>query len=159
MLVNLKPPGVRKELLDEVIARLRKKLAKVEDARVIFVPVQDVSLGAKRAAARYQYAVSGLNRDEVVRWAELMLKQISALPQVTDVVSNYEKGGLGANLLTNRIRSARAGVTVSDIDEILYDWFGQRPLMLIRRPNDFSRVVMEVGPDFRRDPSDLAKCS
>ena len=157
MLVNLKPPGVRKESLDEIIARLRKKLAKVEDARVIFVPVQDVSLGAKRAAARYQYAVSGLNRDEVVRWAELMLKQISALPQVTDVVSNYEKGGLGANLLTNRIRSARAGVTVSDIDEILYDWFGQRPLMLIRRPNDFSRVVMEVGPDFRRDPSDLSK--
>ena len=47
-------------------------------------------------------------------------------------------------------------MTVSDIDEILYDWFGQRPLMLIRRPSDFSRVIMEVAPEFRRDPSDLA---
>ena len=157
MLVNLKPPGVRKESLDQVIARLRKKVAKVEDARAIFVPVQDVSLGAKRAASRYQYAVSGLNRDEVVRWAEVMLRRITALPQVTDVVSNYERGGLGASLLTNRIRSARAGVTVSDIDEIFYDWFGQRPLMLIRRPSDFSRVIMEVGPEFRQDPSDLSK--
>ncbi len=157
MLVNLKPPGVRKESLDQVIARLRKKVAKVEDARAIFVPVQDVSLGAKRAASRYQYAVSGLNRDEVVRWAEVMLRRITALPQVTDVVSNYERGGLGASLLTNRIRSARAGVTVSDIDEILYDWFGQRPLMLIRRPSDFSRVIMEVGPEYRQGPSDLSK--
>ncbi len=156
MLVNLKPPGVRNESLEQIIARLRKKVAKIDDSRAIFVPVQDVSLGAKRAAARYQYAVSGLNRDEVVRWAEVMLRRITVLPQVTDVVSNYERGGLGDNLLTNRIRSARAGVTVSDIDEILYDWFGQRPLMLIRRPSDFSRVIMEVGPDFRRDPSDLA---
>ena len=57
MLVNLKPPGVRKESLDQIIARLRKKVAKVEDSRAIFVPVQDVSLGAKRAASRYQYAV------------------------------------------------------------------------------------------------------
>jgi hydrophobe/amphiphile efflux-1 (HAE1) family protein len=157
MLVNLKPPGVRKESLDQIIARLRKKVAKVEDARAIFVPVQDVSLGAKRAASRYQYALSGLNRDEVVRWSEVMLRRITALPQVTDVVSNYEKGGLGASLLTNRIRSARAGVTVSDIDGILYDWFGQRPLMLIRRPSDFSRVIMEVAPEFRQDPSDLSK--
>ena len=53
------------------------------------------------------------------------------------MVSNYERGGLGDNLITNRMRTARAGVTVSDIDEILYDWFGQRPLMLIRRPERF----------------------
>jgi hydrophobe/amphiphile efflux-1 (HAE1) family protein len=156
MLVNLKPPGVRKDSIDEVIARLRKKVAKVQDARPVFVPVQDVSVGAKRSAARYQYAVSGLDRDEVVRWSQIMMRKIAALPQVTDVISNYERGGLGENLVTNRIRSARAGVTVSDIDEILYDWFGQRPLMLIRRPSDFSRVVMEVAPDYRQNVSDLS---
>jgi hydrophobe/amphiphile efflux-1 (HAE1) family protein len=156
MLVNLKPPGVRKETIDQVIARLRNKLAKIEDARPVFVPVQDVNIGAKRSAARYQYAVSGLDRDEVVRWSQVMMKRIIALPQVTDVVSNYERGGLGNSLLTNRIRAARAGVTVSDIDDILYDWFGQRPLMLIRRPSDFSRLVMEVAPDYRQDPADLS---
>jgi hydrophobe/amphiphile efflux-1 (HAE1) family protein len=155
MLVSLKPPGERKESIEAVIARLRAKTAKVPDARAIFVPVQDVSIGAKRSAARYQYTVSGLDRDEVVRWALLMMKRIAALPQVTDVVSNYEKAGLGNELLTNRLRAARAGVTIFDIDDILYDWFGQRPLNVIRRPSDFSRVVMEVVPDVRQDPLDL----
>jgi hydrophobe/amphiphile efflux-1 (HAE1) family protein len=155
MLVSLKPPGVRKESIEQVIARLRAKMAKVQDARAIFVPVQDVNIGAKRTAARYQYTVSGLDRDEVVRWALIMMKRIAALPQVTDVLSNYEKSGLGNELLTNRIRGARAGVTIYDIDDILYDWFGQRPLNLIRRPSDFSRVVMEVVPEVRQDPSDL----
>jgi hydrophobe/amphiphile efflux-1 (HAE1) family protein len=155
MLVSLKPPGERKDSIEAVIARLRAKTAKVPDARAIFVPVQDVNIGAKRSAARYQYTVSGLDRDEVVRWALLMMKRIAALPQVTDVVSNYERSGLGNELLTNRIRAARAGVTIFDIDDILYDWFGQRPLNVIRRPSDFSRVVMEVVPDVRQDPLDL----
>ena len=157
-LVALKPPEVRKESIDVVAARLRDKLkaAKIEDARAIFVPVQDITLGAKRGAARYQYAVAGLNPDQVARWGLILARKIAALPQVTDVVVNYPKGGLGDNLITNRVRAASAGITITDVDAILYDWFGQEPLALIRYPSDFSRVIMEVGPEFRRKPSDLS---
>jgi hydrophobe/amphiphile efflux-1 (HAE1) family protein len=156
MLIALKPRGIRKESVDEVIARLRRTTAKVQEARAIIVPVQDVTLGAKKGAARYQYAVSGLDPEQVARWGLVMVRKIRALPQVTDVVANYPKGGLGNNLITNRVRAARAGITVADIDSILYDWFGQEPLALIRHPSDFSRVVMEVEPEFRRQPSDLS---
>ena len=157
-LVALKPPEVRKEFIDVVAARLRDKLkaAKIEDARAIFVPVQDITLGAKRGAARYQYAVAGLNPDQVARWGLILARKIAALPQVTDVVVNYPKGGLGDNLITNRVRAASAGITITDVDAILYDWFGQEPLALIRYPSDFSRVIMEVEPEFRRKPSDLS---
>ena len=84
-----------------------------------------------------------------------MLSRIEALPQTTDVVWNYEAFGLQAGLVINRDRAARAGVTVQDIDNILYDWFGQRQINTIRMPSNFSRVVIEVEPRFRGDPSDL----
>jgi multidrug efflux pump subunit AcrB len=156
MLVSLKDPSIRKESVDQVIARLRKKLAKVQDSRAVFVPMQDLKIGAKQSASRYQYTLSGLDQDEVSRWAEIMFYRISAMPQATDVISSGKKSGLGVNLIMNRARAAAAGTTVAEVDDILYDWFGQRPLQLIRYPTNFHRIVLEVEPDARSDPEDLS---
>jgi multidrug efflux pump len=155
MLVSLKPPGVRKESVEQVIDRFRRKLVNTEDARAVFVPLQDLNVGAKKSASRYQFAMSGFNQQEVARWALVMKQRISALPQATDVHINYERRGLGVNVLVNRTRAARAGATPHDIDDILYDWFGQIRLDLIRFPINHARVVMEVAPGYRDNPSDI----
>ena len=155
MLVSLKPLELRKQPVERIIARLRAKVANSEDARVIFVPLQDVNVGAKKSASRYQYSLSGFDRDEVAKWTLVMKDKIAALPQATDVQTNYEKRGLATNFQLNRARAARADVTVKDIDNIFDDWFGQKRLDLIRFPIDHARVVLETAPRFRDDPSDL----
>jgi len=155
MLVSLKPLEVRKQSVEKIIARLRAKLANSEDARVVFVPLQDLSVGAKKSASRYQYSLSGFDRDEVAKWTLVMKDRIAALPEATDVQTNYEKRGLAVNFQLNRERAARADVTVRDIDNIFDDWFGQKRLDLIRFPIDRARVVLETAPSARDDPSDL----
>jgi hydrophobe/amphiphile efflux-1 (HAE1) family protein len=155
MLANLKPLDERKESIDRVISRLRKKLTAVRGMRTLLTPVQDVTVGAGGASNRYQYVLSSLNQDELVRWARIMLARIKALPQTTDVVWNYDVFGLGATVNINRARAADAGATVAGIDNVLYDWFGQRPISWIREQSYFSHVVLEVQPQYRNDPLNL----
>ena len=88
-----------------------------------------------------------------------MLQHIRALPQTADAIWNYDVGGIEASLLVNRTRAAQAGVSVTDVDNILYDWLGQRQISTIRLPINFHRVVLEVEPRFREEPADLAQVS
>jgi hydrophobe/amphiphile efflux-1 (HAE1) family protein len=155
MLVSLKPLEIRKLSVEQVIARLRAKLANSPDARAVFVPLQDLKVGANRSASRYQYTLSGFDQQEVIKWTLLMKERIAAIPEATDVQTNYEKSGLAVNYLLDRDRAARAGVTTRDIDNIFDDWFGQRRLDLIRFPIYHARVVLEVAANARTDPSDL----
>jgi hydrophobe/amphiphile efflux-1 (HAE1) family protein len=152
MLMNLKPPDVRKDTIDHVIGRLREKLAHVNGLRVVLSPVQDLTVGTGGASHRYQYVMSSLNQDELVHWARVMLGHIRSLPQATDVVWNYDARGLGATVNINRARAAEAGTTVVGVDNVLYDWFGQRPVSWIRQKSYFSHVVLEVQPQFRENP-------
>jgi len=155
MLVKLKPRDVRGESIGLVADRLRKKLENSNDAKAYFVPMQDIRIGAKISASRYQYTLSGFNRDEVVRSGLLMRDRIAQLAQTTDAHTDYEQRGIALNLVTNRTRAARAYASVVDIDNILYDWLGQIRLNLIRFPVNHARVVMEVQPNYRRNPKDL----
>lgn len=157
MLVNLKPLDVRKESVEQVIGRLRVKLATLQGIRVFFTPAQDISIGTSSAIARYQYALTGLDENELVRWARIMLRHIRQLPQTADAVWNYETGGLGASLVINRDRAARAGISVAQVDNILYDWLGQRQIKTIRLPSSYDRVVLEVEQRFREKPTDLSQ--
>jgi len=157
MLVKLKPLDVRREPIEQVVERLRKKLARSRDARPVFVPLQDVQVGAKRAASRYQFTLSGFDRDEVVHWGLIMKSRIAELAQATDVHSDHERGGLEVRLKMNRTRAARAGASPVDVDNILYEWFGQLRLNLIRFPVNHARVVLEVKQNYRRSPKDLGE--
>ena len=157
MLVNLRPLAVRKESVEQVIERLRTNLGELQDIRTFFVPVQDIQIGTGGGIDRYQYAVIGTNKDEVLRWARIMLQRIRALPQTADAIWNYDVGGVEASLLVNRTRAAQAGISVTGVDNILYDWLGQRLISTIRLPINFHRVVLEVEPRFRQEPADLAQ--
>jgi len=151
MLVNLKPLDVRRESIEHVMVRLRKKFEQVKGMRAFLTPVQDVTVGAAGGANRYQYVLTSLDQDELVRWARIMLERIRALPQATEVVWNYDQFGLEATVNINRARAADAGTTIAGIDNMLYDWFGQRPVAWIRQPNYFSHAVLEVQPQYRSD--------
>ena len=155
MLVKLKPLEVRKESVEQVIERMRGKLAKLRGIRTFFIPAQDVQVGIG-GINRYQYAVTGLNQAEVVRWGRAMLQHFRRMPQVADAIWNYDVRGIEASLLINRARAAKAGVSISDIDNILYDWLGQRQIGTIRLPINFHRLVLEVEPRFRDEDVDLA---
>ncbi len=156
MLVNLKPLDERKEPIDRFMARIRKKLEPIKGMKALLTPVQDVTVGTAGGGSRYQYVLSSLNEDELVRWARTMLTRIKALPQTTDVVWNYDTFGLETTIDINRARAADAGQTVAGIDNMLYDWFGQRPSSWIRLPSYYSHVVLEVQPQFRDDPKALS---
>ena len=157
MLVNLKPLEVRKQSVEQVIERLRASLAKIHGVRTFFVPAQDIQIGASGGLARYQYALTGLDKNEVARWSRIMLRHVQQLPQIADAIWNYDTAGIEAGLSINRMRAARAGVSVADLDNVLYDWLGQRQIKTIRFPIVFHRVVLEVEPRFREDPKDLTQ--
>jgi hydrophobe/amphiphile efflux-1 (HAE1) family protein len=157
MLVALKPPEARKLTIQQVIARLRERMAKVDGVRVFFVPLQDLNLGAQSGSARYQYTLWGIDGEEVTRTAEAMIRKVRALPQVTDIIGNWETGGLQAGLAIDRLRAAALGVTSVAVDNTLNDAFGQRQVNLLFLPTNFSRVIFEAEPQASTDPSALGQ--
>jgi len=153
MLVALKPPQDRKQSIQEVIARLRERMAKVDGIRVFFVPLQDLNLGVQSGGSRYQYTLWGVDGDEVTRTAEAMFRRVRALPEVTDVIQSWETGGLQAGLAVDRLRAAALGVTSVAVDSTLNDAFGQRQINQLYLPSNYSRVIFEVEPKASTDPS------
>jgi hydrophobe/amphiphile efflux-1 (HAE1) family protein len=157
MLVALKPPEERKLTIQQVIARLRDRMAKIDGIRVFFVPLQDLNLGAQSGGSRYQYTMWGVDDEEVMRTAEAIIRRVRALPEVTDVIQSWETNGLQAGLAIDRLRAAALGVTPVAIDNTLYDAFGQRQVNLLFLPSNFSRVIFEVEPQSATDPSVMSQ--
>lgn len=153
--VSLKPLEQRKLSMQDVIVRLRQELGGLAEVRTFFTPWQDLLLGVQNTASRYQYTMRGTNPDELWRWSETMRQRMVAMPQLTDVVTTAERAGLEAGLVVDRMRAAAFGLTQVAINNTLYDAFGQRQIRTIYLPFNYSRVVLEVDPGSRTDPSVL----
>ncbi len=153
MIVAMKPPGERKLTIEEIIDRLRHSLAKIEDIRCYLVPVQDLNLGVQSGGSRYQFTMWGVSDEQVLTAAREMYRRVRDLPEVTDVVPNWETSGLDAGLTIDRARAAAFGVTPIAIDNTLDDAFGQRQINTLYLPTNYSRVIMEVDPAAQTDPS------
>jgi multidrug efflux pump len=158
MLVGLKPLDQRRMTIQQVIERLRTRLAKVEGVRTFFTPVQDLALGVQGGASRYQYTMTASDPEELARWANTMRQAMNGLKAtLTDVIASNEVTGLQAGLEIDRMRAAAMGVTPLSIDNTLYDAFGQRQIRTIYLPHNFSRVVLEAGPAMQADTATLDK--
>jgi multidrug efflux pump subunit AcrB len=156
MLVALKAPGERKLTIQQVIQRLRERLAKVEGVRTFFTPIQDLALGVQNSASRYQYTLTASDPDHLAQWSNTMRQAMAGLKAtLTDVIASNELAGLQAGLEIDRVRAAAMGVTPLAVDNTLYDAFGQRQVRTIYLPHNFSRVVLEAGPAMRADPASL----
>ena len=155
MFVVLKPLSERKLSVDQVIARLRPKLSHVPGATLYFQGVQDLQIGGRQSNAQFQYTLSGENLDELYAWAPRLLQALRKIPQLKDVNSDQQVSGLEENVIIDRDTAARLGITPSQIDNILYDTFGQRQISTIYRTLNQYHVVLEVDPKYQLTPDAL----
>jgi multidrug efflux pump len=155
MFATLKPIGVRKENVDQVIGRLRGKLSRIPGGNLYLQPVQDLRIGGRVSAAQYQFTLQGDNLEDLVEWAPEVLKRLRKVPGLVDVNSDQQNRGLQAGLVIDRPTAARLGLTPQQIDNLLYDAFGQRQVSTIYAPLNQYHVVMEVAPRFWQTPEGL----
>jgi multidrug efflux pump len=155
MFISLKDRSKRKSNADQIIARLRGKLAHVAGATLVLQPVQDVRVGGRPSAAQYQYTLQGDNSDELLEWAPRVLQRLRRLPELTDVNSDQQNKGLQASLVIDRSTAARLGITPQMIDDTLYDAFGQRQVSTMYTQLNQYHVVMEVESKFWQNPEGL----
>ena len=155
MFVTLKPLAQRKISVDHVIARLRPKLSHIPGATLYFQGVQDLQIGGRQSNAQFQYTLSGENLNELYEWAPKLLQKLRKIPQLKDVNSDQQVSGLEENVIIDRDTASRLGITPSQIDNILYDAFGQRQISTIYRTLNQYHVVLEVDPRYQMTPDAL----
>ncbi len=155
MYISLKPLAERKISADQVIARLRRKLAAVSGATLYLQAVQDIRVGGRQSNAQYQYTLQGDTFAELNEWAPRLTAALQAEPKLTDVSSDQQNKGLETNVVIDRDTAARLGITVSQIDNTLYDAFGQRQVSTIYVARNQYHVVMEVAPQYWQNPETL----
>jgi multidrug efflux pump len=153
--VLLKPLSVRKISSDEVIARLRTKLAQVPGGRLFLQTVQDIRIGARQSNAEYQFTLQADSVSDLYTWGPKLLAALQTSPVIADVNSDQQQKGLETDVSYDRITAARLGLTVGQLDSTLYDAFGQRQVSTIYNALNQYHVVMEVAPRYWQSPAML----
>ncbi|HVS26413.1 MAG TPA: multidrug efflux RND transporter permease subunit [Burkholderiales bacterium] len=155
MFVSLKPLKERKLSADQVIARLRGKLAREPGASLFLQAAQDIRVGGRQSNAQYQYTLQADELGDLRTWSPQILQALSQLPELADVNTDQEDKGLQTSLVIDRDTAARLGVTTNLIDATLNDAFGQRQVSTIYNPLNQYRVVMEAAPQYWQIPATL----
>jgi multidrug efflux pump len=155
MFIALTPFDKRTSSIQQIIGRLRKKLAAVPGAPTFLQPVQDIRVGGRASNAMYQYTLQGNDLDELDSWSKRVVARLRTIPQVVDVSSDLQDRGLQADLVIDRPTASRLGITPQAIDNTLYDAFGQRQVSISYTLLNQYHVVMEVDPRFWQRPESL----
>ncbi|ELY4438284.1 multidrug efflux RND transporter permease subunit MdtC [Cronobacter dublinensis] len=155
MFISLKPLGERTETAQQVIDRLRKKLAKEPGASLFLMAVQDIRVGGRQSNASYQYTLLSDDLAALREWEPKIRQALSALPQLADVNSDQQDNGAEMSLVYDRESMARLGISVQDANSLLNNAFGQRQISTIYQPLNQYKVVMEVDPRYTQDISAL----
>ncbi|MCU1254951.1 MAG: acriflavin resistance protein, partial [Candidatus Angelobacter sp.] len=153
--INLKPHEERSDTASDIILRLQPELAKVEGITLYMQPVQDLTVEDRVSRTQFQYSLEDADATELNDWASRILAKLRTLPELRDVASDQQNGGLKADLVIDRDTAARFGILPQNIDDTLYDAFGQRQVSTIFTQLNQYHVVLEVGQQFQDDPSDL----
>ncbi|MFI5365268.1 MAG: multidrug efflux RND transporter permease subunit [Candidatus Binatia bacterium] len=155
LFMALKTLDERKASMDQVMTRLRPKLATVPGASLFLQPVQDVRVGGRLSSAMYQFTLQDDDLKELNDWAPRMLRKLQTLSGVVDVSTDQQDRGLEASLAIDRDTASRLGITSQMIDSALYDAFGQRQVSTTYTQLNQYHVVMEVAPEFWQSPDTL----
>jgi multidrug efflux pump len=151
----LKPLRARALSADQVITQLRGELAAVPGATLFLQAVGDLGAGGRSSNAQYQYTLQGSSFQELDEWTPKIVAALQAAPNLADVSSDQQDKGLQANVVIDRETASRLGITVSQIDNTLYDAFGQRQVSTIYVARNQYHVIMEVAPRYWQDPQTL----
>ena len=155
MFITLKPLDERKISADQVIGRLRRKLAVVPGATLYMQSAQDLTIGGRMSQAQFQYTLQGESLKDLNYWSPLLLQKLRSLPELRDVNTDQQDKGLEATVIIDRDTAARLGVDAGDIDNALYDAFGQRQVSIMYKALNQYHVVMEVAPEFSNSTDSL----
>jgi multidrug efflux pump len=154
--ISLKPREERKITADEVITRLRPKLAQVPGATLYLQAVQDVRLGGRSSNAQYQFTLQSDDLELLNAWAPRLLRAMREMPELRDVSSDQQNRGLEVPVVIDRATAARLNVSTRMIDDTLYDAFGQRQVSTIYSSLNQYHVVMELEPRYWERPDALS---
>jgi len=153
--ITLKPRSERKASAQEIIASLRARLAAVEGISVYLQAVQDLQIDARQSRTQYQYTLEDADTAELGEWAPKVLEKLQSLPELRDVASDQQNTGLQLKLEIDRDTASRLGVTPQNVDDALYDAFGQRQISTIFTQLNQYRVILEVKPEFQQNAEAL----
>jgi HAE1 family hydrophobic/amphiphilic exporter-1 len=157
VILGLKPRDERDATADQIIERLRKKIATVPGGTVFLQASQDLNVGGRLARTQYQYTLQDANIEELNTWAPRLLRELKKLPQLRDVASDQQSSSTKLALVIDRDQAARFGIQPALIDNTLYDAFGQREVTQYFTQLNSYHVVLEVTPSLQGDPGSLNK--
>jgi hydrophobe/amphiphile efflux-1 (HAE1) family protein len=158
MFISLKPLPERGGLSSaRVVERMRAKLTNIPGIRLFMVPAQDLRVGGRQSQSQYQYTLWSPDLDELQKWVPRVVARLQREPGLVDVSTDREQGGLQLNVSIDRPTAARLGVRIQDIDNALNNAFSQRQISTIFTQRNQYRVILEIDPQFQRDPEDLSR--
>jgi multidrug efflux pump len=155
MFMQLKPIEQRKISADQVIARLRGKLAKIPGASLYLQAVQDVNVGGRISGGQYQYTLQSDQLSDLTYWSPILMDRMRKIPSLRDVNSDQQLKGLQASVIVDRDTAYRLGVSMQSVDDTLNDAFGQRQVSVMYQGKNQYYVVMEVTPEYQQNPEYL----
>ncbi|CAN5136387.1 multidrug efflux RND transporter permease subunit MuxB [soil metagenome] len=154
LLINLKPKGQR-EKLSVLIPRLQQRAAAVNDVALYMQPLQDLTIEDRVSRTQYQFTLDSANPADLATWVPRLVDRLRQLPELADVASDLQNQGLQAFIQIDRDTASRLGITVTQIDNALYNAFGQRLVSTIFTQASQYRVVLEMQPEFARGLTSL----
>ena len=154
-LINLKPLAER-DRADEVIARLQTAVAEVQGIKLFMQSVQDLTIEDKVSPTQYQISLEDADAEVLRAWVPKLVARLSASPELADVTSDQQEGGLQAHVEIDRNMAARYGLSANDVNNTLYNAYGQRQVLTLFTPTNQQRVILEVKPEFRDSVQGLA---
>jgi multidrug efflux pump len=155
MWIALKPLKERKVSAEQVINRLRGKLAGIPGARLFMQANQDIRVGGRSSNSQYQYTLQSESLNDLNEWAPKLLNKLKTVPILLDVNSDQQIHGLTRDVIIDRVTAARLGVNPAAIDTALYSAFGQRQVSTMYAGVNQYHVVLEVLPEFQQNPASL----
>ncbi len=155
--INLKPLSERNLTASDVIRRLKSSLAKVQDITLYMQPVQNITVDDRVSRTQYQYTLEDPDVNELNQWSDRFVAKLKTLPELEDVATDQQTGGLAVTLAIDRVAASRLGIAPATIDNTLYDNFGQRQINTMYTQLNQYHVILEAQPQFSSDPDKLNK--
>jgi multidrug efflux pump len=156
MSINLKPLSQRSLSASDVIRRLQKKLQDVQGIELYMQPVQNITVDDRVSRTQYQYTLEDPDQNTLNEWTAKFVDKLKQLPQIEDVATDQQMGGLAIDLVIDRATASRLGIAPTTIDNTLYDAFGQRQINTMYTQLNQYHVILEAQPQFQLDPNMLS---
>jgi multidrug efflux pump len=155
MSIDLKPLNQRNLSASDVIRRLQRKVKQVQGIQIFMQPVQNITVDDRVSRTQYQYTLEDPDQAELNTWTARFVDKLKQLPELEDVATDQQTGGLAVSLILDRLTASRLGIAPTTVDNTLYDAFGQRQINTMYTQLNQYHVILEAQPQFQLDPNKL----